>query len=529
MKVKILFLALLGAAALACAVLLVACQKDTYVIQYEYNGAVRLEVVEGKVFALEELPSRLGYTFAGLYDASEGGEQVVDANGMSCGPYERGADCTLYARFIPNTYTIRLEYEGGESASGVRQVEAAYDAAIEGIPFDLTMRLHEFAGWFTAPAMGGVQVADAVGMLPGYERLCAPAYTLADTITLYAGFTEVEYEVTFCYRMDGSDDVTVSAVHGASLASIEPQDHLVDGQYVLAWSTVPNDTAQAYTFNGSITKDMTLYPSRFGYSISFDPNGGSPCHTIRGEAGTPVSMPRPARAGYRFMGWLLEGERYSSSVIPSQNISLVAEWQPLLTFEENGGTEVDDISAPAGEPISLPRPVRAGYEFAGWYTSPEGGELFEEEVMPAEGLTLYAGWYRSIGGEATLSSMHVGEGSSLIEGLTIDLGETFPEQGSLSAAFTVSYAVQVEGYTSPGDKPSNFQLLLCNDSAGTSPAAIAALPIAGASGNYSGSLTASLAGSRVYVRVQTDPWDAGYTLRSVVIGYTVTDRSHVIF
>ena len=103
MKVKILFLALLGAAALACAVLLVACQKDTYVIQYEYNGAVRLEVVEGKVFALEELPSRLGYTFAGLYDASEGGEQVVDANGMSCGPYERGADCTLYARLIPST------------------------------------------------------------------------------------------------------------------------------------------------------------------------------------------------------------------------------------------------------------------------------------------------------------------------------------------------------------------------------------------------------------------------------------------
>ena len=113
--------------------------------------------------------------------------------------------------------------------------------------------------------------------------------------------------------------------------------------------------------------------------------------------------------------------------------------------------------------------------------------------------------------------------------LTIDLGETFPEQGSLSAAFTVSYAVQVEGYSNPGDKPSNFQLLLCNDSAGTSPAAIAALPISGSAGNYSGSLTAALSGSRVYVRVQTDPWDAGYTLRNVVIGYTVTDRSHVVF
>lgn len=528
MKVKIALIALLGAAALAGALLLVACQKDTYIIQYEYNGIVRLEVEEGKVFALEDLPSRQGYTFLGLFDAPAGGTQVVTAGGMSTGPYDRDSDATFYAQFAPNTYTIELDYGGGTSASGVTEVEAVYDAAIEGIPFDLQLPLYDFAGWFTQPDCGGEQVADSEGLLAGYTVMNASAYDIyADTIRLYAGYTTAKYEVTFCYRMDGTDDVVVSATHGSALEDVVPEEHLVDGQHVLAWSTVPNDTAQEHVFSGRITEDMTLYPCGFGYCIRFDPNGGSACNDIYAEAGARVQLPRPARAGYRFMGWLNGDALFSETTMPAQNVDLVASWQPLISFEENGGSEVSDVSAPAGAAIVLPVPVRSGYEFAGWYT--ESGEQFNSTAMPEAGLTLYAGWYLQHSGERMATGIHAAEGSTLLEALTIDLSDILSAEGTYDAVITVGFSLRTEGYSSPGVKPTRFDLLFCNDSEGTSVVGSAQLFWDGSmTASFSGSFTGTLQGCVLYVRSASSAWDAGFTLSNVVIGYTLTDRAHLI-
>lgn len=75
------------------------------------------------------------------------------------------------------------------------------------------------------------------------------------------------------------------------------------------------------------------------------------------------------------------------------DISLGVEPE-TITFEENGGSEVEDIKEAVGEPIgTLPTPIKTGYIFDGWYTDNETFEKsFTDETMPAGGATVYAKW-----------------------------------------------------------------------------------------------------------------------------------------
>ena len=64
-----------------------------------------------------------------------------------------------------------------------------------------------------------------------------------------------------------------------------------------------------------------------------------------------------------------------------------------ITFVENGGSNVDDITKPYGSLIgTLPKPNKTGYTFGGWYTDKALTRLFTETKMPEGGITLYAKW-----------------------------------------------------------------------------------------------------------------------------------------
>lgn len=64
-----------------------------------------------------------------------------------------------------------------------------------------------------------------------------------------------------------------------------------------------------------------------------------------------------------------------------------------LTFNENGGSQVDDIERVGGALIgNLPQPALYGYTFTGWFTDSDCKIPFTERLMPKESVTLYAGW-----------------------------------------------------------------------------------------------------------------------------------------
>lgn len=65
-----------------------------------------------------------------------------------------------------------------------------------------------------------------------------------------------------------------------------------------------------------------------------------------------------------------------------------------ITFEENGGSEIQDIQTAENTTISLTDkvPTKSGYEFAGWFVDSEFITEFDETTSIISDLTLYAKW-----------------------------------------------------------------------------------------------------------------------------------------
>ena len=99
-----------------------------------------------------------------------------------------------------------------------------------------------------------------------------------------------------------------------------------------------------------------------------------------------------------------------------------------ITFEENGGSEVADITKVVGSLIgNLPQPEKAGYTFGGWYTDNETfANAFEATKMAEGGAKLYAKWTAN---EYTVT-FHVNGGNALEAGketMTVTYGAPYGE------------------------------------------------------------------------------------------------------
>ena len=70
----------------------------------------------------------------------------------------------------------------------------------------------------------------------------------------------------------------------------------------------------------------------------------------------------------------------------------VEPYQSTISFNSNGGSEVNEIFQRYGTNITLPTPIREGYTFDGWYTDSNLTTKFEEIVMPNKDTILYAKW-----------------------------------------------------------------------------------------------------------------------------------------
>ncbi len=98
-----------------------------------------------------------------------------------------------------------------------------------------------------------------------------------------------------------------------------------------------------------------------------------------------------------------EGEEY---VITNGNAQLASLKQYTITFNENGGSDVADITAIKDAAITLPTytdlrfvvdeasGTKTYYRFEGWYTDPDfiSTNKFTRTTMPRGGTTLYAKW-----------------------------------------------------------------------------------------------------------------------------------------
>lgn len=367
-----------------------ATTDESYVIQYtDDTGTYSIDVKQGEPYSMSAIPTREGYDFIGLFDAEVGGTQYVNAKGSSLAPFSDGKNLVLFPQFKAKEFRLVLNYQGAP-VTGEREIVVSYGSRIESLPTDLKLENKTFMGWYTEPERGGLQVADEYGVLPEASLISSRNFDLTDPdgfIRLYAGFRGEMHTVTFYFEV-GMAPEEKEIEHGTPIASIVT-DTRVDGKAAYVWSLKENDTEHSAVFNGRVEGDMVLYALEYAPVIDFNAGEGDKVTSIIAPAGSSVVLPEATRENWSFAGWYTAGgSKYTATVMPTDSVKLTAKWEPMLIFDERGGTLVEDIAAEQGTRVTLPTTEKDGYMFAGWYT--EQGEEYTSTSMPAYSTKLVA-------------------------------------------------------------------------------------------------------------------------------------------
>ena len=287
-----------------------------------------------------------GHTFKGWYDNENlTGSPVTAIGGAETGNKE------YWAKWEINQYTITFDTNGGSEIAPITQ---DYGTEITA-PADPTREGYTFKGWDKE----------------------IPETMPAENITVKAQWEINQYTITFDTN-GGSEIAPITQDYGTKITAPD------------------NPTRKGYTFKGwdkEIPETMPVenitVKAQWGinqYTITFDTNGGNEIAPITQDYGTKITAPdKPTRKGYTFKGW----DKEIPETMPADNITVKAQWeinQYTITFDTNGGSEIDSITQDYGTKITAPdKPTRKGYTFKGW-------DKEIPETMPADNITVKAQW-----------------------------------------------------------------------------------------------------------------------------------------
>lgn len=117
-----------------------------------------------------------------------------------------------------------------------------------------------------------------------------------------------------------------------------------------------------------------------------------------------------------------------------------------IALDENGGGNVDDLTAVWGASVTLPTPVRAGYTFGGWFDKDDAE--FENAVtiteMPVANRELKAKWTANADTEYTVK--HILQN---LDGTYPDTAEATETKTGTTDTDTAAAAKTFEGFTAP--------------------------------------------------------------------------------
>jgi len=271
-------------------------------------------------------PARYGYTFGGWWTAATGGDTVTIDKVYS-------ANTTIYARWTPNTYTVKFNFNGATGGTAVPDSVKTFGQAIT-LPNQggWVKSGYVFRGWNTNAAGTGTNYA------------AGASYTRFGDATLYAKWV---LSCTVTFSENGADAGTApTAITGDSGVAITLplQGGLGRTDYFFGgWNTEDDGAGTNYGPGASYTPSsgsVILYAKwSQQYTVTFDLNGGSgtPIAPISVDPGDPITIPPGTGLtppnGKTFGGWNTNtsgiGTNYNAgdSYTPTGNITtLYAKW-----------------------------------------------------------------------------------------------------------------------------------------------------------------------------------------------------------
>lgn len=132
------------------------------------------------------------------------------------------------------------------------------------------------------------------------------------------------------------------------------------------------------------------------YTITFDTDGGTLIEPQTVIEGMRMELPTPpVKKGYKFVEWRYNGLKFNTNMSINSDLTLVAYYEVdenllVVSFDTDGGTDIEDIYVESGETIKAPKtPTRSGYKFNGWYLD---DVKFDFNTEITESITLTAKW-----------------------------------------------------------------------------------------------------------------------------------------
>lgn len=325
-------------------------------------------IPDGQTGAEPDAPARTGYTFDGW---------LLDGR-----PYDWDtpvtSDITLTASWTANMMSVT--FDPGDDGT-VSAVSVAYGNPVDR-PADPVRDGYRFDGW----------------LLDGKTYDFARPVT--SDITLTASWTKIPVTHTVAFDAGNGSKTDIRTVRDGTPVA-RPKDPTHKGWTFMGWTL----DGRPYDFATPVTRDITLVAdwakdAARTHTVTWDyaHDGLTGVTTI--TDGQPVPEPaKPARPGYEFAGWRLDGRAYDFTAPVTRDLTLVAAWRDAtpathtVSFDTTGGSPVGPVTVRDGNAIAKPAaPTRDGHEFAGWLLD---GRPYDFTTPVTRDLTLTASWRKS--------------------------------------------------------------------------------------------------------------------------------------
>lgn len=406
-------------------------------------------------------PARDGYTFTGW--KLVGVDAILASKVFTMGT----SDAVLTATWVPNTYTYIVKHyqETNDGKYTLVGADTKEDESLFGT--EVTPDVKNYNG-FTSPDKKTITISSnkEENLVEYYYKRNKYKLTInpnggtyhdsTDVVVIDAyyqdkiglqipskeGYTFAGWTVDNANIVDnqitiGVKDITITANYTPNMYMLIYNTNgggiSVGGKIVTYGEKIgdlPIPTKSGYNFDGwysdskfnnkvsesdifKFTTHTTLYAKwiKCDYKLTIDPNdgeyNGTSNPTILGiNLGQTISIEKPVKYGYTFVGWTIEGSGTLSSLVDAGtftagdgNATITAIWSPMkftLYYNANGGT----VSPLSKEIIfneeygTLDIPIRNGYTFDGWFTDITDGDKVDENVkLTTEGNKhIFAHW-----------------------------------------------------------------------------------------------------------------------------------------
>jgi uncharacterized repeat protein (TIGR02543 family) len=346
-----------------------------------------IEVVSGEAIETLPSPTKTGYTFVGWCKDAALTQDYIASNPVT-------ENIELYANWNIAQFKADFDANGGKGVTPAT-ITKDYNSEIGTLP-NVSRIGYTFKGWYTTKSGG--------------TKISINTKVPAKDVKYYAQWKINKYKATF----------------NANGSSASKYPKIITKDYNAKLGTLPKISRTGYTFKGWYTtksggtkisvntkvpaKDVKYYAhwKINKYKATFGANGSSaskyPKIITKDYNAKLGALPKISRTGYTFKGWYTAksgGTKISvNTKVPAKDVNYYAHWKInkyKATFNANGSgtsTYTKIITKNYKSKIgTLPKILRTGYTFNGWYTKKSGGtKINAARKVPAKNVTYYGHW-----------------------------------------------------------------------------------------------------------------------------------------